>query len=112
MAFQYLSNMPLDEALAEYMAVLQERGLFLRRSETVPVKQADGRLTASAVYAKISAPHYNACAMDGIAVLAKNTFGASVTTPIRLQPNQYKVIDTGDPLPESCVDAHLLPSTT
>lgn len=102
MAFQYLTNIPLDEALAEYMVVLEERGLFLRRSETVPVKLADGRLTASAVYAKICAPHYNACAMDGIAVSAKNTFGASVTTPVRLQPNQYKVVDTGDPLPESC----------
>ncbi|NMA18431.1 MAG: molybdopterin biosynthesis protein [Clostridiaceae bacterium] len=102
MAFQYLTNIPLDEALAEYMTVLEERGFFARRSEKVSVNRADGRLTASAVYAKISAPHYNACAMDGIAVYAKNTFGASVTTPIRLQSNQYKVVDTGDPLPESC----------
>lgn len=102
MAFQYLTNVPLDEALAEYMTALEERGLFTQRSETVSVKQADGRLTASAVYAKISAPHYNACAMDGIAVYAKNTFGASVTTPVRLQPSQYNVVDTGAPLPESC----------
>lgn len=38
--------------------------------------------------------------MDGIAVAAADTFGASETTPVTLEPNQFAVVDTGDPLPE------------
>ena len=43
-------------------------------------------IAARAVYAHICAPHYPACAMDGIAVSAADTFGASDTTPISLTP--------------------------
>ena len=99
MAFQYLNNRPLDEARTQYLALLQEQG-FTPRSETIPVQSAGGRITARAVYAHICAPHYPACAMDGIAVSAADTFGASDTTPISLTPEQYTVVDTGDPLPE------------
>ena len=99
MAFQYLNNRPLDEAREQYLALLQERG-FGPRTETVPVQAAGGRITARAVYARICAPHYPACAMDGIAVSAADTFGASDTTPVSLAPEQYTVVDTGDPLPE------------
>ena len=98
MAFQYLNNRPLDETRTQYLALLQEQG-FAPRSETIPVQSAGGRMTARAVYAHICAPHYPACAMDGIAVSAADTFGASDTTPISLTPEQYTVVDTGDPLP-------------
>ena len=99
MAFNYLTNMPLEQALDEYPAFLRQRG-FAPRTETVPVPQARGRITAGAVYAHICAPHYPACAMDGIAVTARHTFGASDTTPVRLAAEQYTVVDTGDPLPD------------
>ena len=99
MAFTYLTNMPLEQALDEYPAFLRQRG-FAPRTETVPVPQARGRITAGAVYAHICAPHYPACAMDGIAVTARHTFGASDTTPVRLSAEQYTVVDTGDPLPD------------
>ena len=99
MAFQYLNNRPLDEARSQYLALLEEEG-FAPRTETIPVPAAGGRITAGAVYARICAPHYPACAMDGIAVTAADTFGASDTTPVSLAPEQYAVVDTGDPLPE------------
>ena len=99
MAFQYLNNRPLDEARSQYLALLQEQG-FTPRTETIPVQTAAGRITARAVYARICAPHYPACAMDGIAVSAGDTFGASDTTPVSLAPEQYTVVDTGDPLPD------------
>ena len=99
MAFQYLNNWPLDEARGQYLALLREAG-FAPRRERIPVQAARGRITAGAVYAHICAPHYPACAMDGIAVCAADTFGASDTTPISLLPEQYTVVDTGDPLPE------------
>ena len=40
--------------------------------------------------------------MDGIALAAKATFGASETTPVTLGPDQFTVVDTGDPIPDGC----------
>lgn len=101
MGFEYLTNVPLDEARGEYLARLQENG-FAGQTELVSVQNAFGRITARAVYAAICVPHYAASAMDGIAVHAKDTFGATETTPVRLTPQQYMVVDTGDPVPEDC----------
>lgn len=101
MGFEYLTNVPLDEARGEYLARLQENG-FAGQTELVSVQNAFGRITARAVYAAICAPHYAASAMDGIVVHAKDTFGATETTPVRLTPQQYMVVDTGDPVPEDC----------
>lgn len=101
MAFQFLQNMPLDEAKALYLNTLLDHG-FAPREETIPVADALGRVTSRAVYAHICAPHYHASAMDGIAVNAADTFGATETTPVVLKPDQFKVLDTGDPIPEGC----------
>ncbi len=101
MAFQYLSNTPLDEARVRYLARVKELG-FAAGTETVPVHEASGRITAAAVYARISAPHYPASAMDGIALRAGLTFGATETTPVTLQPGEFTVVDTGDPIPGHC----------
>src|SRR5579862_1746884 len=38
--------------------------------------------------------------MDGIAVRAVDTLGASETTPQWLSPGAYDLVDTGDPMPE------------
>ena len=98
MGFSYLTNLPLEQARRDYLSLLTARGLA-PRTETVPVQSACGRVTAGAVYAQICAPHYPACAMDGLAVTAADTFGASETTPVRLGPGRYELVDTGDPLP-------------
>ncbi|TLN19643.1 molybdopterin biosynthesis protein, partial [bacterium] len=59
--------------------------------------------TAEPVFARISSPHYHASAMDGIAVRAADTFGASETSPVRLKiGRQAFPLDTGDPLPAGC----------
>ncbi len=101
MAFEYLSTATLDEALEGFLAALERQGMK-PASEMVPVAESLGRITAEPLYAHISAPHYHACAMDGIAVDAKVTFGATATTPVVVQPDDYVVVDTGDPLPEDC----------
>lgn len=101
MAFEYLSNVALDEAITSFIGELDQRGMRAA-TELVEVAESLGRVTAEPLYAAISAPHYHACAMDGIAVAASVTFGASATTPVTLQPKDYIVVDTGDPLPESC----------
>ncbi len=57
-------------------------------------------MTAEPVWATRSSPAYDASAMDGIAVRASETVGASESTPIVLERDAYVVVDTGDPLPE------------
>ena len=99
MGFEYLTNVALDQARSDYLALLTENG-FDSAYEMIPVYSACGRVTARAVYANICAPHYAASAMDGIAVNARDTFGATETTPVTLMEHQYTVLDTGDPIPE------------
>ena len=99
MGFEYLTNVPLEQARKDYVKLLESHG-FGPKTEVIPVYEACGRVTARAVYAHICAPHYAASAMDGVAVNAKDTFGATETTPVTLQPGQYIVLDTGDPIPE------------
>ena len=99
--FRYLSTTQLHEAQKQYLAFLEERGLSFR-TEEIPAADALGRMSARAVYANLSSPHYTACAMDGIALAAKSTFGATETTPVLLREEAFIRVDTGDPLPEGC----------
>ena len=101
MPFNYLTNTPLEQANQTYMELLIRNGAK-PDTERVPVPDSFGRTTAKAVYAHISAPHYPACAMDGIATRASLTDGASETTPVLLQLQDYVEVDTGDPLPDGC----------
>ncbi len=101
MGFEYLTNVPLEKARTDYLTLLRSHG-YGPKTERISVWEACGRVTARAVYAHICAPHYAASAMDGVAVSAKDTFGATETTPITLNADQYIVLDTGDPIPEGC----------
>lgn len=100
----YLSDKPLEEALAGYLEHLAGVGaLQPAPQETVAVEDALGRVTAAPIFAMISSPHYHASAMDGIAVRSADTFGASDAAPKELRLGDRVVIaDTGDPLPAGC----------
>jgi putative molybdopterin biosynthesis protein len=98
MKYNYLNNIPLDEAIEKYDAALTQAGLNYK-TEVIAGAGSFGRITARAVYAKICSPHFNASAMDGIALAASVTFGASELLPVRLSPKDFTVVDTGDPLP-------------
>jgi len=100
----YLEDRPWEEALADYLAHLEQAGaLKPGPPEVIPVEEAAGRVTAAPVYARISSPHYHSAAMDGFAVRAALTFGVSETTPGQLAVGSEAIIvDTGDPLPEGC----------
>ncbi len=99
----YLHDIALDEAISAWQALLSEQNLLAPLpSETLPLVQALGRVTAVAVYAKISAPHYHASAMDGYAVRAEETRDATETSPVQLAIGSQAIyVDTGDPLPAS-----------
>ena len=67
---------------------------------TVALDEAVGRVTAEPIWATRSSPPFDAAAMDGIALRAADTRGASETTPLLLAHRPFAVVDTGDPLPE------------
>jgi putative molybdopterin biosynthesis protein len=106
---RYLKKKPLHEALAVFLTAVPPT----RRTETVAVEHALHRTTAEPIFAVLSAPHYHGAAMDGIAVRAEDTFGASEFTAVALrladaQGNQpqrngtqriFQYVDTGSPLP-------------
>ena len=97
----YLSDIPLDEAIRKFGRALAEAGgLQHTESERVPIDRANGRVTAEPVWAERSSPHYDASAMDGVAVRAADTVGASETSPLKLSVGDQAVwVDTGDPMP-------------
>lgn len=98
----YLEDIPLDEAVQRFHAALRDAG-WLQRSpaEDVLLDQASWRVTAEPVWAKSSSPHYDASAMDGVAVRSRETVGATETAPVRLTVGEQAVwLDTGDPMPD------------
>jgi putative molybdopterin biosynthesis protein len=101
MPFNYLTNTPLDEAVKKYLDVLVARGLRYK-TESIRTQDALDRISSQAVYAKISAPHFNACGVDGMALDSRKTFGATETTPAKLEESDFVWVDTGDPLPAGC----------
>jgi len=70
-------------------------------TEAIPVSDAVGRVLAQPVYARLSAPHFHAAAMDGIAVKASDTFGANEAQPKQLVVGKDALwVNTGHVLPE------------
>lgn len=97
----YLEDRALDDARARFDALLARvGGAEPLPGERVPLAEALGRVTAAPVWARVSSPHYHAAAMDGVAVRAADTAGASEASPLRLRLGaQATWVDTGDPLP-------------
>ena len=91
----FLRDVPAAEALERWLEVLG--GRRLEAAETA-LEAALGRVTAAPVWALRSSPAYDASAMDGIAVRAADTLGATETSPRGLP--EHAAVDTGDPLPD------------
>jgi molybdopterin molybdotransferase/putative molybdopterin biosynthesis protein len=91
------------KTLKEAREILFER-FFIDRGiskETVCVPDAVGRVLAEPATAVISSPNFHLSAMDGIAVKAADTFGASETRPKELRiGNKAFYVNTGHVMPE------------
>jgi putative molybdopterin biosynthesis protein len=97
----FIHDVPAAQALAAWRAACVAAGCPERvEAVRLPLAQAVGRVTAEAVWALRSSPPFDAAAMDGIAVRAADTIGASETAPVLLARGKYVVLDTGDPLPD------------
>ncbi|MBI3249537.1 MAG: molybdopterin biosynthesis protein [Deltaproteobacteria bacterium] len=105
---RYLTKKPLPEALFVFLQAVTPP----RRGEIIAVEDALHATTAQPIFAVLSAPHYHGSAMDGIAVRAKDTFGASEFSAVTLtavtpRPGAtsangtgvFQYVDTGNPLP-------------
>ncbi|SDK21100.1 molybdopterin biosynthesis protein [Natronincola ferrireducens] len=91
----YLTNIPLQEAQNQYFSSFDIEEFF-RKTEKVKVIDALDRITSAPVFAEKSSPSYNAAAMDGIAVIAEKTYGATESNPIQLKLDKdYIFINTG-----------------
>ncbi len=94
----YLQMKPLAEAKA--MVREHFRPPDPPRMRMLPVPEAVGRILAGPVFARLSSPNFHAAAMDGVAVRAAETFGASETDPRQLALGREAIpINTGHVLP-------------
>jgi len=73
-------------------------------SETIPLERARGRTVASDIRAPEAVPHFFRATMDGFAVRAADTFGASENLPALLTT-------AGEVLMGECAKAPLVPGT-
>jgi len=91
------------KTLAEAKEIVSSKmsNLIHLETEAIPVVQALGRVIAEPVFAKISSPPYHCAAMDGIAVKAETTYGATEESPKSLLINKEAFfINTGNPVPQ------------
>ena len=58
-------------------------------TEKIETVRARGRVLSEELYSQVDLPHFNRAAMDGYAVLARDTFGASAS-----QPGYLKLVGT------------------
>ena len=95
----YLNMKPLEEARQILFDHFPGTGTM--PAETVTPPEAVGRVLAEPVTAAVSSPNFHAAAMDGVAVKAEETFGASETRPKELAVGSHaRFLNTGHVMPE------------
>ena len=92
---RYLNLTPLPEALAAMRQAFPPG----EHAETVPLREAVGRVTAEPVYAMRSVPEIDIAKFDGYAVKSRETRGAQDRRPLPL--TECVRINTGEIIPPS-----------
>ena len=110
----YLKKKTLDEAKA---VSLELANLIHLETEVIPVTHSLGRVIAEPLFARISSPPFHCAAMDGIAVKAEGTYGATEESPkILMIDKDAFFVNTGNPIPPGAnavimiEDVHLIDS--
>jgi putative molybdopterin biosynthesis protein len=95
----YLKMKDPKEALEIFFNTFDPKPIL--EAEEIPVRESPGRITAEPVFAKVSSPSYHSAAMDGIAVLAEDTYGATDRNPTIVKIGREAVwINTGHVMPK------------
>jgi len=100
------------------MRMIRENIRRVERVERVPLEEAAGRVLARDVVAGFNVPPFDRASMDGYAVRAEDTYGASTSSPRRLTPvgeqhagelfegevgpGECVQVATGSPVPRGC----------
>ncbi len=94
----YLAMKGLEEAREIFF---KKFGPKLRTEpEEILVEDSLDRVTAEPIFARYSSPPYHSAAMDGVAVKAEKTYGATDRNPVVLELGRDAVwINTGQPMP-------------
>lgn len=96
----YIDNIDVELALEKYFSEIS----FDFKSEKISVLDSVGRVTYKAVYANYCSPTYAASAMDGIFLFSEKVKEATEVTPVYLNENDFKYVNTGNPLDLSLGD--------
>jgi putative molybdopterin biosynthesis protein len=88
---QFLDVIDRDEAQRRWYAVIERAPVGI---EGVPLDEALGRVVAADICSDVDVPGFDRSNMDGFAVRAEDTFGATEEEPIRLLLNA-ETIPTG-----------------
>ncbi|MHC3436976.1 molybdopterin molybdotransferase MoeA [Natrialbaceae archaeon A-gly3] len=99
----FRSRTPVEET----RTILKDALSHTLESTQVDLEVADGRVLAEPIVAARDVPHYDRAAMDGYAVKASDTFGASERSPEvvevgegRVKPGTAVRVHTGSEVPE------------
>jgi len=96
----YLNMKTLKEAREIFFDCFFDR--LQKKTQKIDVMKSVNRVLSEAVFAKISSPNYHAAAMDGIAVLAENTFFANENNPQTLKIGcDAFYVNTGHVMPDN-----------
>ncbi len=111
---EFLKLIPIQQALQTLLSQMEVNVT----TEIVPTIEALGRVTAESIHSPIPLPTFPRSTVDGYAVRASDTFGASESMPAYLRvngeilmgnapgfdinPGETALIHTGGMLPESC----------
>ncbi len=100
----FLKKKSLKEALQIWGNVLDGLGFKGKISEEkISTQESAFRIVSREVRSRFSSPFYTASAVDGIAVNAEDTYGATLANPKVLMLDKDGVmLNTGDPLPFGC----------
>ena len=84
----------------DVLKIVEERLLPLvkLKTEEIDVKDGIGRVLAEEVWGQRNVPHYLAAAVDGYAVNSAFFKDAHTSNPIRVEKNQVRYVNTGDPI--------------
>ena len=96
----YIDNIDVELALEKYFSEIS----FDFKSEKISVLDSVGRVTSKAVYANYCSPTYPASAMDGIFIFSEKIKEATEVAPVYLNKNDFKYVNTGNPLDLSLGD--------
>ena len=98
MAVNYPEHITLDEASSILRKAFSDYASVF--SADMEISEAQGHFLTADIKAARNVPHYAASAVDGYALRAEDTAGASFATPVRIRNGHRRWVNTSAPVQE------------